>query len=64
MIVVALAEKKVGLRVDTLHQQEEVVIKSMGDYLGDVSGISGATINGEGRVVLILDVGAMIDLMG
>jgi two-component system chemotaxis sensor kinase CheA len=64
VIVVALAEKKVGVRVDTLHQQEEVVIKSMGDYLGEVPGISGATINGEGRVVLILDVGAMIDLMG
>jgi two-component system chemotaxis sensor kinase CheA len=63
VIVVALAEKKVGLLVDTLHQQEEVVIKSMGDYLGDVPGISGATINGEGRVVLILDVGAMIDHM-
>jgi two-component system chemotaxis sensor kinase CheA len=64
VIVVALAEKKVGLRVDTLHQQEEVVIKSMGGYLGEVSGISGATINGEGRVVLILDVGAVIDHLG
>jgi two-component system chemotaxis sensor kinase CheA len=64
VIVVALAEKRVGLLVDSLHQQEEVVIKSMGDYLGEVTGIAGATINGEGQVVLILDIGAMIDSLG
>lgn len=61
VIVVALAEKKVGLLVDALQHQEEVVIKSLGDYLGSVRGISGATINGEGRVVLILDVAGLID---
>lgn len=61
VIVVALAEKKVGILVEDLHQQEEVVIKSLGDYLGDIPGISGATINGEGHVVLILDVGVLID---
>jgi two-component system, chemotaxis family, sensor kinase CheA len=61
VIVVALAEKKVGLLVDALQHQEEVVIKSLGDYLGSVRGISGATINGEGRVVLILDVAGVID---
>jgi two-component system chemotaxis sensor kinase CheA len=61
VIVVALAEKKVGLLVDALQHQEEVVIKSMGEYLGHVTGISGATINGEGRVVLILDVAGVID---
>jgi len=61
VIVVALAEKKVGLWVDALQHQEEVVIKSLGDYLGSVPGISGATINGEGRVVLILDVAGVID---
>jgi len=64
VIVVALAEKRVGLMVDALHQQEEVVIKSMGEYLGEVTGIAGATINGEGQVVLILDIGAMIDSLG
>ncbi|MDH4228409.1 MAG: chemotaxis protein CheA [Nitrospirota bacterium] len=63
IVVVALAEKKIGLVVDDLQQQEEVVIKSLGDYLGSVPGISGATINGEGQVVLILDVGTVIDLM-
>ncbi|MBI5137915.1 MAG: chemotaxis protein CheA [Nitrospirae bacterium] len=63
VIVVALAEKRIGLLVDLLHQQEEVVIKSMGEYLGEVTGIAGATINGEGQVVLILDIGAMIDLL-
>jgi len=64
VIVVALAEKRVGLMVDALHQQEEVVIKSMGNYLGEITGIAGATINGEGQVVLILDIGAMIDSLG
>ncbi|MDH5526479.1 MAG: chemotaxis protein CheA [Nitrospirota bacterium] len=61
VVVVALAEKKIALLVDDLQQQEEVVIKSLGDYLGDIPGISGATINGEGQVVLILDVGTVID---
>ena len=63
VVIVALAEKRVGLLVDNLQQQEEVVIKSLGEYLGEVRGFSGATINGEGRVVLILDIGAMIDQM-
>ncbi|MFQ5508694.1 MAG: Hpt domain-containing protein [Leptospirillia bacterium] len=64
VIVVGLAEKKIALLVDEWHQQEEVVIKSLGNFLGDVKGISGATINGEGHVALILDVGMLIDSLG
>ncbi|MCL4428334.1 MAG: chemotaxis protein CheA [Deltaproteobacteria bacterium] len=61
VVVVALAEKKVGIVVDNLFGQEEVVIKSLGDYQLGYKGISGATITGDGRVVLIIDVASMID---
>ncbi len=61
IVVVALAEKKVGIAVDNLYGQEEVVIKSLGDYELGYKGISGATITGDGKVVLIIDVASMID---
>ena len=61
VVVVALAEKKVGIVVDNLFGQEEVVIKSLGDYRLGYKGISGATITGDGKVVLIIDVASMID---
>ncbi len=61
VVVVALAEKKIGIVVDDLFGQEEVVIKSLGDYQLGYKGISGATITGDGKVVLIIDVASMID---
>ncbi len=61
VVVVALAEKRVGIVVDNLYGQEEVVIKSLGDYRLGYKGISGATITGDGKVVLIIDVASMID---
>ena len=61
VVVVALAEKKIGIAVDNLFGQEEVVIKSLGDYRLGYKGISGATITGDGKVVLIIDVASMID---
>ena len=61
IVVVALAEKKIGIVVDNLFGQEEVVIKSLGDYQLGYKGISGATITGDGKVVLIIDVASMID---
>ena len=61
VVVVALAEKKIGIVVDNLFGQEEVVIKSLGDYRLGYKGISGATITGDGKVVLIIDVSSMID---
>ncbi|MGH7230374.1 MAG: chemotaxis protein CheA [Nitrospiraceae bacterium] len=60
VVVVALGEKQVGVVVDRLRSQEEVVIKSMGEYLTDIKGIAGATITGEGKVVLILDVPELV----
>lgn len=61
IVVVALAEKKIGIVVDNLYGQEEVVIKSLGDYQLGYKGISGATITGDGKVVLIIDVASMIE---
>ncbi|MCA9772787.1 MAG: chemotaxis protein CheA [Myxococcales bacterium] len=55
-VVVGLAERRYGLIVDHLHGLEEVVIKSMGDVLPPDERLAGATILGDGRVVLILDV--------
>ncbi|MDR7435646.1 MAG: chemotaxis protein CheA [Armatimonadota bacterium] len=61
LCVVAISgDSKLGLVVDRLIGEQEVVIKSLGSYLGDVPGISGATILGDGRVGLILDVGRLI----
>ena len=60
-IIVGLAEERVALGVDALLGQQEVVVKSVGSYLGEIRGIAGATILGDGRVVVILDVAALID---
>jgi len=62
VVVVAVAEKKLGIIVDGLTGQKEVVIKPMGAYLHDVSGIAGSTILGDGRVIMILDVGEFMNI--
>jgi two-component system chemotaxis sensor kinase CheA len=50
-----------GLLVDRLHGQEEIVMKSMGDYLKGTQGVAGACINGSGKVILILDVASLME---
>lgn len=62
VVVIGLAESKLGVIVDTLVGQEEIVIKSMGDYLQGIDGVAGATIRGDGRVTLIVDVDALMEL--
>ncbi len=62
VVIIGVAESKLGIIVDTLVGQEEIVIKSMGDYLQNIQGIAGAAIRGDGRVTLIIDVGAMMDM--
>ncbi|MCR6591156.1 chemotaxis protein CheA [Campylobacter insulaenigrae] len=62
VVVIGVAESKLGIMVDTLVGQEEIVIKSMGEYLQNIQGIAGATIRGDGRVTLIIDVAAMMDI--
>ncbi|MDP2301302.1 MAG: chemotaxis protein CheA [Ignavibacteria bacterium] len=60
VVVVGIAEKKFGIKVDKLVGQKEVVIKSLGNYLGTVHGIAGSTIMGDGTVVMILDISELI----
>ena len=62
VVIVGLAESKLGVIIDTLVGQEEIVIKSMGDYLQGIPGIAGATVRGDGRITLIVDVGSMMNL--
>jgi two-component system chemotaxis sensor kinase CheA len=62
VVIIGLAESKLGLIVDGLVGQEEIVIKSMGDYLKGIEGIAGATIRGDGGVTLITDISAIMKL--
>ncbi len=62
VVVVSTGMKRVGLLVDELLGQEEVVIKPLEDYLQERSGFSGATILGDGRISLILDVYELVNL--
>jgi two-component system, chemotaxis family, sensor kinase CheA len=63
VVIVGWAEKRIGLLVDSLQGQKEVVIKTLGNYLGDVPGIAGSTILGDGSVILVIDVGRFIELI-
>ncbi len=54
--------QKIGLVVDELMGQQEVVIKPMEDYLQENSGFSGATIIGDGQISLILDVYELVNM--
>jgi two-component system chemotaxis sensor kinase CheA len=62
VVVLGLGTSKIGLIVDTLVGQEEIVIKSLGDYLKGIEGIAGATIRGDGGVTLIVDVVALMQM--
>ena len=48
-------------RKETLSDEQEVVIKSLGGYMKDVKGVAGGTILGDGRVGLILDLAGLIE---
>ncbi len=60
IVVVGIAEKRFGIKVDKLIGQKEVVIKSLGNYLGVIKGIAGSTILGDGTVVMILDIAELL----
>ncbi len=61
VVVVGIAEKRLGLVVTRLLGQQEVAIKSLGNYLADVPGIAGSTILGDGKVALIVDPAKLVD---
>lgn len=60
VVVVRKGDKMAGLVVDQLFGQQDIVLKSMGRYLSQIFGISGATILGDGKVALIIDCNALI----
>ncbi|MEC0491960.1 chemotaxis protein CheA [Bacillus licheniformis] len=60
VIVVKKGDKLTAFVVDSFIGQQEVVLKSLGDYLTNVFAISGATILGDGQVALIIDCNALI----
>lgn len=55
VVVVGAGTGQVGLCVDALRGEQEIVIKPLGSLLGEVHGVSGASILGDGRVALIID---------
>lgn len=61
VVVVSVGTQKVGFVVDLLVGQEEVVIKPLGRMLHGTPGMAGATITGDGRIALILDVPSMLN---
>lgn len=60
VVIVKKGDKQAGLIVDNLIGQQEIVIKSLGKFLGSVKYLSGATILGNGNISLILDVNSLI----
>ncbi len=62
VVIIGLADQKIGVIVDYLIGQEEVVIKSLGYYLKSTKGIAGATVRGDGKITLIVDVGTMMEM--
>lgn len=64
VVVVGISERRLGFIVDTLIGEQEIVIKSLGDYIGQVPGLAGATIMGDGRVALILDIRGLVGQTG
>ncbi|PAV27354.1 two-component system chemotaxis sensor kinase CheA [Tamilnaduibacter salinus] len=64
VVIVAMGTKRVGFVVDQLIGQEEVVIKPLGRMLHGTPGMAGATITGDGRIALILDVPSLLQYYG
>jgi len=63
LVIVEIGDRRFGMLVDKLHGQEEIVMKSMGEYLKGTAGIAGACVTGDGKVILILDMGGLVEVM-
>jgi len=64
VVIVAMGTRQVGFVVDQLIGQEEVVIKPLGRALQGTPGMAGATITGDGRIALIIDVPSLLHHYG
>jgi two-component system chemotaxis sensor kinase CheA len=60
VVVVGSGEKRGGLVVDRLIGQQEIVIKALDDYLGELPGISGGTVLGDGNISMIVDISSIL----
>ncbi len=60
VVICNIGEKTIGIKTRAVEGQEEVVIKPLGEFLGNVKGIGGATIRGDGKAILILDMSALV----
>ncbi|MCH7745481.1 MAG: chemotaxis protein CheA, partial [Chloroflexi bacterium] len=63
IVVVHVGERLIGLGVESLVELQEIVVKSLGRYIGDIKGVAGASVLGDGTVVLILDVPTLVNLV-
>ena len=61
VVVVRVGERNIAIAVEDLYGEEEIVIKPLGELLKDIPGIAGATITGDGKVVLIIDVNSLVN---
>jgi len=62
LVIIGEEGRELGLEVNRVLGEEDVVIKSMAENYRNVAGIAGASILGDGRVALILDLAALIDM--
>lgn len=62
VVIIGVAEKRLGLVVDDLEGEQEIVVKNLGKQLARLAGIAGATISGSGRVILVLHPADLIKL--
>ncbi|WP_372366071.1 chemotaxis protein CheW [Candidatus Uabimicrobium sp. HlEnr_7] len=63
VIITRVADQSIGLVVDKILGQQEIVVKSLGNILDNIPGISGACLAGDGRVILILDLAGVVRLL-
>ncbi len=63
-MVVQSGKQRIGLIIDRLLGEEDVVVKPLGTFIGDIAGISSAAILGDGQVALIIDVFGLFKLAG
>ena len=61
VVIVRLGERLLGLVVDSFFESQEIVVKPLSSLLGDVRGIAGASVLGDGQVVLIADIPSLVN---
>ncbi len=64
VVILGIADKRMGVLVDCMLGRQDVVIKSLGETLGDIPGVAGATDLGNQQTVLVLDVGDLLGEIG